>query len=235
MRTKFIVAAFGLATIGALSLATPAQAVLPVVDLKSIAQALQQVKIATNQLTQLQGQLKAQQNMLASLTSNISPQLGSIVSDATQVMKTANGIGYTATNLTSQLGSIYPSNMVGKTLAQITAAQADWQNRSADTRREAMEAQNAVFKSQDLTQKEVSGAIGASQGAVGQTQAIQATNQLLGALSTQLTGLQTLLLTQMRAAQTAEAERVAGHAAAEATMSNGIKTSTYSDATGRSW
>ena len=230
MRIKKIAATVALVTATVLTPTAPAYAVLPVLDVKAIAQALQQVKIATNQLTQLQNQLKAQQNMLASLTSNISPQLGSIISDATQVMHTANGIGYSATHLTSQLSAIYPSNMVGQTLAQITAAQNDWQTRTADTRREAMEAQNAVFKSQDLTQGQISSAIGASQGAVGQTQAIQATNQLLGALSSQLTGLQTLLLTQMRASETAAAEgkalKAAGQARTQMGVGNSVRTPT---------
>lgn len=226
MKTKVFAAAFALLATSPLALTAPSYAALPVVDFGSIAQMLNQVKVATSQLTQLQSQLKAQQNMLATLTSNISPQLGSIVSDATQVMKTANGIGYSAKSLTSQLSSIYPKDMLGKTLEEITSAQADWQTRSSDTRQQAMEAQNAVFKSQDLTQNEVSGAVGASQGAIGQTQAIQATNQLLAALSTQLTGLQTLLLTQMRAAQTAEAERVSLRAAGQAKTTMGLGNST---------
>src|SRR5665213_1891565 len=62
----------------------------------------------------------------------------------------------------------------------------------------------------------VNGAVAAWQGAAGQTGAIQATNQLLAALSTQLTQLQTILITQGRAEQTAASQAQAAQAAGDA-------------------
>lgn len=233
MKTRRIAAALALATI--LAPMTPAHALVPVVDHAAIFEMVRQVQQGLQQIQALQAQITNQQAMLQKLGSDISPALGSIVSDATAVMKTAQGVGYTAKSLTSQLGSIYPKNMLGATWDAIQASQADWTQRSADTQREAMEAQNAVVHSQDLTQSSVRGAISASQAAAGQTAALQATNQLLAALSTQLTGLQTLLLTQARAQQTAEAERVALHAAADANMANAAKTSTRTNLVGRDW
>jgi len=213
----------------------PVDAALPVIDIKGIAQMVQQVKIQLDQVVQLKAQLTAQTQMLQKLGSDISPELASIVGDATSVMRTAQGIGYDAKQLTGQLGTIYPQSLAGQTYAQILARQNDWMDRSRDTRREAMEAQNAIFASQGATQSTVEGAVAASQGATGQTGAIQATNQLLAALSTQLTGLQTLLMTQMRAVQTAEAERAAIHAASEGLYQQASKTSTRANHVDRSW
>ena len=62
----------------------------------------------------------------------------------------------------------------------------------------------------------VNGAVAASQGAAGQTAAIQATNQLLAALSSQLQGLQTILITQARTQETILAQQQAGAVAARA-------------------
>src|SRR3546814_3636845 len=81
--------------------------------------------------------------MLAKLGSNISPELGSIVSDATSIMKSANGIGYSAKSLTSNLATIYPKDLIGTSWQQVPNSPADWEQRRRDTRREAMEAQNA--------------------------------------------------------------------------------------------
>jgi len=62
----------------------------------------------------------------------------------------------------------------------------------------------------------ISGAVAASQGAAGQTAAIQATNQLLAALSSQLQGLQTILIAQARTQETILAQQQAGALAARA-------------------
>src|SRR3546814_18487266 len=84
--------------------------------------------------------------MLAKLGSNISPELGSIVSDATSIMKSANGIGYSAKSLTSNLDTIYPKDLMGSSWQQVLNSQADWEKSRRDTRTEAMEAQNAIAK-----------------------------------------------------------------------------------------
>jgi len=79
-----------------------------------------------------------------------------------------------------------------------------------------MATQNQIVQAQPVTANAVNGAVAASQNAPGQTAAIQATNQLLAALSTQLTQLQTILITQARATQTAEAQAQAAQAAGAA-------------------
>jgi P-type conjugative transfer protein TrbJ len=82
-----------------------------------------------------------------------------------------------------------------------------WSRASGQTLQDALQVQNQIVQAQGAIASAVGGAVAASQGAQGQTAAIQATNQLLAALSTQLTQLQTLLITQGRQAQTYEAER----------------------------
>lgn len=233
MNRKIHASAIALAIV--LAAPQPATAALPVIDIKGIAQMVQQVKIQLDQVVQLKAQLTAQSQMLQKLGSDISPELASIVGDATSVMRTAQGIGYDAKQLTGQLGTIYPQSLAGQTYAQILAHQNDWMDRTRDTRREAMEAQNAIFASQSATQSTIEGAVAASQGASGQTAAIQATNQLLAALSTQLTGLQTLLMTQMRAMQTAEAERAGIHAASVNLQQQAAQTSTRTNQVNRPW
>lgn len=234
MKTRIIARALALATITTTMLTpiAPAQAQLATIDVKAIAQMAKQVEQASQQLTQLRQQVANQQQMLSKLGSNISPELGSIVQDATSIMKSAQGIGYNAKNVTGQMDQLYPKSM---TVDQILSATQNWQNASQQTRIEAMNAQNAIVDSQGRTQNAVNGAVNASQNAAGQTAAVQATNQLLAALSTQLTGLQTLLLTQMRAAQTLEAQNAGIRTAADARMTAGTATSTRQNEIGRGW
>lgn len=237
MKHGVIARALALASVATATLTpiAPANAQFAVIDVKAIAQQLKAVQQGLQQIEQLKAQVSNQQAMLRKLGSNISPELGDIVADATSVMRTANGIGYSAKNLTGQLDTIYPKDLMGQNWGQILARQSDWEQRSRDTRREAMEAQNAIAASQGRTQNAVNSAVNASQSASGQTAAVQATNQLLAALSSQLTGLQTLLMTQMRATQTAEAERAALKASAAATMTQGTAMSTRKNGVNQGW
>lgn len=237
MKHKVIARALALASFTAVAVTpiAPASAQLAVIDVRAIAQQLKSVQQGLQQIEQLKAQVSNQQNMLRKLGSNISPELGDIVADATSVMKSANGIGYSAKSLTRDLDTIYPKDLMGENWGQILARQSDWEQRSRDTRREAMEAQNAIAASQGRTQNAVNSAVSASQSAAGQTAAVQATNQLLAAVSTQLTGLQTLLMTQMRATQTAEAERAALKQAAAATMTSGTAMTTRKNGVTEGW
>lgn len=235
MKTKLLAGALIISALTTTALTSPAQAQFAVVDVRAIAQALKQVEQGAQQVANLRQQVAAQQQMLAKLGANISPELTNIVGDATSIMKSAQGIGYGAKNLTNQLDSIYPKDMAGSTWDQILREQNKWQNQSRQTRQEAMEAQNAIVNSQERTQRAVERTVAASQSAAGQTAAVQATNQLLAALSTQLTGLQTLLLTQMRAAQTVENQNAGIRTAADANMRRATVTSTRRNEVGRGW
>ena len=194
----------------------PAQAQMTVIDPTAIAQAIKQVSQQLQQIQQLQAQLTNQAAMLQKLGTDVTGPLQSITSQATQLLQQAQGIGYNGSNLAQQYQQLYPANMQGMTFAQISQALANWQTNSRQTLQEAMATQNQIVQAQPATATAVKGAVSASQGAAGQTAAIQATNQLLAALSTQLTQLQTILITQGRAAQTAEAQAQAARTAGDA-------------------
>jgi P-type conjugative transfer protein TrbJ len=194
----------------------PAQAQMTVIDPTAIAQAIKQVSQQLQQIQQLEAQLTNQAAMLQKLGTDVTAPLQSITSQATQLLQQAQGIGYNSQNLSQQYQQVYPANMQGMSFAQITQALASWQTNSRQTLQEAMATQNQIVQAQPTTANAVNGAVAASQAAAGQTAAIQATNQLLAALSTQLTQLQTILITQGRAEQTAASEVQAALAAGDA-------------------
>ena len=194
----------------------PAQAQMTVIDPTAIAQAIKQVTQQLQQIQQLQAQLTNQVAMLQKLGTDVTGPLQSITSQATQLLQQAQGIGYNSQNLSQQYSQVYPANMQGMSFAQITQALTGWQTNSRQTLQQAMATQNQIVQAQPVTAKAVNGAVAASQGAAGQTAAIQATNQLLAALSTQLTQLQNILITQGRAEQTAAAQAQAAQAAGAA-------------------
>ncbi|MBV9509532.1 MAG: P-type conjugative transfer protein TrbJ [Caulobacteraceae bacterium] len=194
----------------------PARAQLTVVDPAAIAQAVRQVSQQLQQIQQLQAQLTNQAAMLQKLGTNVTGPLASITSQATQLLQQAQGIGYNSQNIAQQYQQLYPANMQGMSFAQISQALGSWQTNSRQTLQQAMATQNQIVQAQPATAAAVNGAVTASQGAAGQTAAIQATNQLLAALSTQLTQLQNILITQARAEQTAAAQAQAAQAAGAA-------------------
>jgi len=194
----------------------PAHAQMTVIDPTAIAQAIKQVTQQLQQIQQLKAQLTNQAAMLQKLGTDVTGPLQSITSQATGLLQQAQGIGYNSQNLSQQYQQTYPANMQGMSFAQITQALAGWQTNSRQTLQEAMATQNQIVQAQPATANAVISAVTASQGAAGQTGAIQATNQLLAALSTQLTQLQTILITQGRAEQTAASQAQAAQAAGAA-------------------
>jgi P-type conjugative transfer protein TrbJ len=213
---KFIATAAMVAALGfGMSGAAPpiAQAQITVIDPGAIAQAIKQVSQQLAQIQLLQAQLSNQTAMLQKLGTDVTGPLAAITSQATQLLQQAQGIGYNSQNLIRQYEQIYPATMQGMSFAQNGQALATWQANSRRTLQEAMATQNQVVQAQPATATAVKGAVAASQNAAGETAAVQATNQLLAALSTQITQLQTILITQGRAAQTAEAQAQAAQAA----------------------
>ena len=212
--TAAMVTALGLGMSGA---APPlAQAQITVIDPGAIAQAIKQVSQQLAQIQLLQAQLSNQAAMLQRLGTDVTGPLAAITAQATQLLRQAQGIGYNSQNLVQQYEQIYPATMQGMSFAQNGQALATWQANSRRTLQEAMATQNQVVQAQPATAAAVNGAVAASQSAAGETAAVQATNQLLAALSTQLTELQTILITSGRAAQTAQAQAQAAQAAGAA-------------------
>jgi P-type conjugative transfer protein TrbJ len=193
-----------------------AMAQVTVIDPVAIAQAIRQVAQQLQQIEQLQAQLNNQAAMLKNLGTNVTPPLLSINTQATQLLQNAQGIGYNSQNVAQQYNQAYPATMQGMNFAQIILALANWQTSSRQALQQAMATQNQIVQAQPVTANAVRGAVAASQSAAGQTGAIQATNQLLATLSTQLTQLQTILITQARATQIAQAQAQAAQTAGAA-------------------
>jgi P-type conjugative transfer protein TrbJ len=194
---------FGLA----LAAASGARAQLTVYDPAAVAQAIKQVQQGLAQVQALQSQLAQQARMLQTLGMDVTGPLRDIAGQATALLQQARGLGYQAASISQGFAELYPEDLSGLSAKDLAARLAAWSQGSRQTLQEAMQVQNQIVQAQGATGQAVASAVSASQGAAGQTAAIQATNQLLAALSTQLTQLQSLMITQARQAQTWEAER----------------------------
>jgi P-type conjugative transfer protein TrbJ len=194
----------------------PAQAQLTVIDPTAITHLVQQAANSAQQIQQLTTQIAQYQAMLQKLGTDVTGPLAQITSQATGLLQQAQGLGYNGQSIAQQFQSLYPSSMSGSSFANLQSALAGWRTTSSRTLQDAMAIQNQIAQSQPTTANAVTGAVAASQGAAGQTAAIQATNQLLATVSTQLTQLQNLLITEARAAQTAQAQNAAIQAAGAA-------------------
>jgi P-type conjugative transfer protein TrbJ len=194
----------------------PAEAQVTVIDPSAIVQAVKQVEQGLQQIQALQAQLTNQAAMLQKLGTDVTGPLAQITSQATGLLQQAQGLGYSGQSIAQQFQSLYPTNMSGSSFASLQSALAGWRTNSNQALQEAMATQNQIVQAQPTTANAVTSAVAASQGAAGQTAAIQATNQLLATVSSQLTQLQALLITEARAAQTAQAQNAAIQAAGAA-------------------
>jgi P-type conjugative transfer protein TrbJ len=210
------------AVVGAFLVGTPAQAQMAVVDVAAISKAITQVNQGLQQIQALQAQLTNQAAMLQHLGTDVTGPLLQIDQQATSLLQHAQGVGYSSTNVSSQLSTAYPTDVQGQSLAQITALLNAWNAASRQTLQESMQVQNQVAQGQPATTSAVTGAIAASKTAAGQTSAIQSTNQLLATLSSQLTQLQTLLIAEQRQAQTLALQQQAITAKAQADSATGL-------------
>ena len=202
-------AALALAATSLVSAPTPASAQLAVVDVKSLLQAKKAFDQATSQLNALKAQIEK-------LKTDVTQPLGSINQQALQLLQQAQAIGYNSQNLAGQFATLYPSDLTGQSFAQLQTRLRSWDDNSRLTLQDSMRVQNLLVQSQGTTAAAVSGAVAASQDANGQTAATQATNQLLAAVSSQLQGLQTILVTQARTQDTILAQQQAALTAARA-------------------
>jgi P-type conjugative transfer protein TrbJ len=206
----------GAAAFAPWGLAPAAHAQTMVYDPAAVAQALKQVSQGLEQIQALKDQLTQQAQMIAKLGIDVTGPLGQIAAEATGLLKQAQGIGYSALDLSKSFAQLYPSDLAGMSPKDLAAKLLSWSQASRQTLQEAMAVQNQIAQAQPTTAAAVRAAVSASQDASGQTGAVQATNQLLAALSVQLAQLQTLLMTQSRQAETYEAERRAVFDKAEA-------------------
>nr|WP_295114124.1 conjugal transfer protein TrbJ [uncultured Caulobacter sp.] len=193
--------------LGTAGVAGQARAQVTVYDPAAVAQAIKTVSNGLSQIQALQSQLTNQARMLQTLGVDVTGPLRDIAGQATALLQQARGLGYQAANISQTFADLYPDDLSGLSARDLAARLASWSQSSRQTLQDAMAVQNQIVQAQGATGQAVASAVGASQSAAGQTAAIQATNQLLAALSTQLTQLQTLIITQARQAETWEAER----------------------------
>jgi P-type conjugative transfer protein TrbJ len=198
-----------------------AQAQVTVIDPTAIghliAQYNNQITAISNQLTEIQrleSQLTNQAAMLQKLQTDITGPVQQIAGQATGILQQAQGIGYGAQSLSTRFANLYPPTFAAgnNTLANTQASLASWRANNAAAIQAALQMQNSIAQGQPTTSAQVQSAVAASQGAAGQTSAIQATNQLLATVTAQLTQLQSLLITQARAAQLLAAQAAASQA-----------------------
>jgi P-type conjugative transfer protein TrbJ len=216
MRSLHRLALAGLAGLSLFASAPGAHAQLTVYDPWNYIEAYQTVTQSLQQIQQLQSQLQAQQAMLQSLGSDFTQPLAAINSQAASILQQAQGLGFTSSSIASQFGSTYPTSVSGMSGTQISAALSAWHNATSQSMQTALSTQNQVAQSQSTATTAAQNAVAASNAAAGQTGAIQATNQLLATVSSQLTQLEDILITQARAQEMLAAQRQSDAAAATA-------------------
>jgi len=190
-----------------------AQAQVTVFDPYNYFEAITSVSQSLQQLQQLQSQLQAQQAMLKSLGSDFTQPLAAINSQAASILQQARGLGFSSSQIATQYGSTYPTSVSGMSGSQISAALSAWHNATSQSLQTALSTQNQVAASQATATTATQNAVAASNAAGGQTGAVQATNQLLATVSSQLTQLEDILITQARAQEMLAAQQQSDGAA----------------------
>lgn len=187
--------------------ATGAHGQITVYDPTGLAQMIKQVQQGLQQVQALRSQLTQQAKMLQGLGVDVTGPVAQIAGQTTTLLEQAQGLGYQAASISQGFSNLYPSDVKGLSAKDLAARLSSWSQSNRQTLQEALQVQNQIAQAQATTAGAVGSAVSASQAAAGQTAAVQATNQLLAVLSSQLTQLQTLLITQARQAQTLDAER----------------------------
>ena len=220
MRKCSTLPAIGVVMVLSVSAVVPAHAQLfpgvTVNDPLAIAQMIDQVTNSATQIARLESQLTNQLKMLETLKTDFTQPLASINQKAAELLQGARAIGYSSQDIVKQFDDLYPDKLSNQTFAQLKDRLRTWDSNSRLTLQDSMRVQNQLIQSQATTAGAVRDAVAASQGAEGQTAATQATNQLLVAVSSQLQGLQTILVTQARTQETILAQQQAALTAARA-------------------
>ncbi len=124
--------------------APPARAQLAVVVVKAIVQAEQQVQQGPLQIQHLHAQVQNQIAMLQKLGVDVTGPIAAISTNATQLLRQAQALGYNSLNVGQQFQALYPADLTGKSLAQILQQYAAWQANSRKTLQDAMASENRL-------------------------------------------------------------------------------------------
>jgi P-type conjugative transfer protein TrbJ len=211
-------------TASALCLASPAHAQMAVFDAANYAQAIQEVTQATQEVSNLEQQLTAQENMIRDLPGTISPGLVTLAQQTQQLMQQVSTIQNMGTSLTSQLNNLYPSDYSSQSYSQILGQIASMQTTQRSAYQTSMAMQSQVAANQAAISQIYREADTESLAATGPTQAAQANTQALEAVGQQLGDVQGLMVAQQNAdAQKAMAEQ-SQDAAGEQAAKNALTT-----------
>jgi P-type conjugative transfer protein TrbJ len=190
-------------TVMALSLAVPAHAQMAVIDAANLAQAVQQVSTAASELSQLEQQLNAEENMIRDLPGTIAPGLVTLAQQTQQLMQQVSTIQNMGNSLTSQLNNMYPSDYSAQSYTGIINQLASMQAAQRAAYQTSIAMQSQVAANQPAITQAYREADSESLSATGPTQATQANTQALEAVGQQLGDVQGLMVAQ----QNAEAQR----------------------------
>lgn len=196
----------------------PAEAQVAVFDAANYAQLIRQIGQGAQQISFLEQQLHAQEQMLASLPQSSLGNLLPMVSETSGLVNDLQGIQQSGTSLLSNLDQAYPTAFTGQTPAQMQNQILAMRVRNRQALTTAMQIQNQIAAQQSSIGNDVQSAESASSGAEGPTQAIQATNQLVGDVSNQLTQQNALLASAERAQAQAALAQASKQAATDEFM-----------------
>lgn len=200
----------------AVCVAAPAHAQMAVFDAANYAQAIQEVTQATQEVSNLEQQLTAQQNMIRDLPGTISPGLVTLAQQTQQLMQQVNTIQSMGTSLTGQLNNMYPSDYSSNSFTGILSQLASMQTAQRSAYQTSMQMQSQVAANQAAISQVYREADTESLAATGPTQAAQANTQALEAVGQQLGDIQGLMITQQNADAQKELAAQSEDSAAEA-------------------
>jgi P-type conjugative transfer protein TrbJ len=178
-----------------------------------------QIQNQQSAVAMLKAELAAQQAMIAHLGSDATAStLATVNANTAQILQKASGIGFKVGASGAAFSAAYPANDVvaGFNATQLNAAMVTWHANASSALQSSIQIQNEIAQSQAGLANSVQQAVTASNAAPGPTAAHQATNQILAAVSTQLTELQDVLLTESQAYAILSASRQAASGAAAA-------------------
>lgn len=220
MRISTLIISVSTLIIGGL-VATPAHAQMAVFDAANFAQAIQEVSSAAQEVSNLEQQLQAQQNMIKDLPGTISPGLVTLAQQTQQLMQQVNTIQSMGTSLTGQLNSLYPTDYSSQSFTGILSQVASMQTAQRAAYQTSLAMQSQVAANQPVITQAYKAADAASLAAAGPTQAAQANTQALEAVGQQLGDVQGLMIAQ----QNADAQKALAEQSSEAAGNQAIQNS----------
>ncbi|HEU4854366.1 MAG TPA: P-type conjugative transfer protein TrbJ [Nitrosospira sp.] len=231
---KFWIAAFVV-----LSAATPAKAFFgagdvvhdPISMAKSAADSAVEIG---NQATMISNQIEQYRNMIYNTVTLANPVLkpiGDLARTAASTYYRGQNLLYQAQNLDQQFGYMYPSYMnyqsymmnVGRGGQTMEAKYRDWSDKGYNNVRNALQAANIQADAMESDSSMLDKLVNQANSTGGQMQALQGIGQLMGQQSAQMTGLQNLLLTQVRMQANFYATEIERQSAFDASL-QGFKT-----------